>query len=60
MVQPSFTDPSRPGEEASSSSPTAPLDRFLDSQPATFYESIYQSEASCLCMLRCADRHCLY
>lgn len=52
MVQPSFSDPTRADAAADGSSPTAPLDRFLDIQPATFYETIYQSEASCLCMLR--------
>ncbi|KLT45196.1 Tfb2-domain-containing protein [Cutaneotrichosporon oleaginosum] len=44
MVLPSFNDPSRidADGEAGGPSPTAPLDRFLDSQPATFYEAIYQ------------------
>lgn len=55
MVQPSFSDPSRVEPETGGPlSPTAPLDAFLDSQPATFYESIYKSEASCLCVLRYA------
>lgn len=53
MVQPSFSHPNRqPGDVAAS--PTAPLDVFLDNQPATFYDNIYRSEASCLCILRWA------
>lgn len=56
MVQPSFSDPSRTEAESGAAlSPTAPLDAFLDNQPATFYESIYRSEAACLCVLRYAD-----
>lgn len=51
MVQPSFSAPKPKGEETASS-PTAPLDAFLDNQPQTFYESIYKSEAACLCVLR--------
>ncbi|BEJ08611.1 hypothetical protein CcaverHIS641_0507050 [Cutaneotrichosporon cavernicola] len=52
MVAQKFSDPSRADTGPEEQSPTAPLDRFLDSQPATFYENIYQSEATCLCMLR--------
>lgn len=51
MVQPSFSS-SDGASSDSAVSPTAPLDAFLDNQPQTFYESIYRSEAACLCMLR--------
>lgn len=55
MVVPSFSAGSTStGTEQTTVvvSPTAPLDAFLDNQPQTFYESIYRSEASCLCILR--------
>ncbi|KAL7422462.1 RNA polymerase II transcription factor B 52 kDa subunit [Cryptotrichosporon argae] len=48
MVQPAFSRP----RKSTSTSPTAPLDAFLDNQPQTFYEDIYRSEAVCLCILR--------
>ncbi|KAL1407463.1 RNA polymerase II transcription factor B 52 kDa subunit [Vanrija albida] len=52
MPQPSFSHLNSTSSGESSTSPTAPLDAFLDNQPQTFYESIYKSEAACLCILR--------
>ncbi|RSH83453.1 RNA polymerase II transcription factor B 52 kDa subunit [Apiotrichum porosum] len=53
MVLPSFSNPGAgPADAVVAASPTAPLDAFLDNQPQTFYESIYRSEAACLCILR--------
>lgn len=53
MVQPSFQHTAPAVQNAASAtSATAPLDEFLNNQPATFYESIYKSEAACLCILR--------
>ncbi|KAK4689016.1 DNA repair protein RAD50, partial [Tremellales sp. Uapishka_1] len=51
MVQPSFSTPSS-SKAGPSTSPTAPLDIFLDNQNQAYYEELYKSEAVCLCILR--------
>jgi hypothetical protein len=63
VQQPSFS--SKPQDDAAaadSPSPTSALDVFLDAQHQSYYEELYQSEAACLCLLRCVrDRrlpHC--
>lgn len=52
MVLHTFQNPAKAKGKEAAVSPTAALDAFLDNQPQTFYESIYRSEAACLCMLR--------
>ncbi|EIW67546.1 hypothetical protein TREMEDRAFT_33390 [Tremella mesenterica DSM 1558] len=59
MVQPNFSNPRKAQAELSSSS-TAALDAFLDTQHQSYYEEIYKSEAACLCILRQLPEICRY